>query len=248
MRNIKLIIAYDGGSFCGWQKTKVGPSIEETLEKVLGTILQEPISLQAASRTDSGVHARGQVVNFITANKRFDLSRLFVSANQLLPKSIVVSSLQEAPASFHPTLDCIGKEYHYSICASPVQLPQHRCYSWHVRASLDKGKMDEAAAMIKGEKNFKALCNAKKNSRYQDYLRELTSIEIESLPEERLCIKILGNHFLYKMARNIAGMIVYAGIGKLHPGDIESILASGDRTQASITAPAHGLTLFRVLY
>jgi tRNA pseudouridine38-40 synthase len=247
MRNIKLTIAYDGGNYFGWQKTTTGPSIEEALEQVLTKILQEPISLQAASRTDAGVHAHGQVVNFFTS-KEPDLKRLLLSVNQLLSKDIVVHSLEEAPSTFHPTLDCVAKEYHYSICASPFQMPHHRCYSWHVPSLVEVGKMEEAAHLLKGEKNFKSLCNAKKNSRYSCHVRNVSVVEIIRLPEQRVLIKIIGDHFLYKMARNIAGLLTYVGRGKLEPGQIEFILASESRIQASMTAPAHGLSLHKVFY
>ncbi len=128
--NIKLLIAYLGTSYLGWQKTPMGPSIEEALEKALSIVLQEEKKLQAASRTDAGVHAQGQVVNFTLSSFK-DLKRLKASLNGCLPKDIVVLSAQEMPESFHPTLDAIKKEYIYEICNSTVQLPFHRNTSWH---------------------------------------------------------------------------------------------------------------------
>ena len=116
MKNIKLTIAYDGGSFLGWQKTKEGPSIEASLQYILEQILQEPINLQAASRTDAGVHADGQIVNFLTRKTDLNLKNLCVSLNSLLPNAIAVLDAQFMPTDFHPTLDCKGKEYHYGIC------------------------------------------------------------------------------------------------------------------------------------
>lgn len=242
-----MIIAYDGSNYLGWQKTRVGDSIEGTLESVLAKILQRPVSLQAASRTDAGVHAQGQVVNFFL-DSPYDLKRLHLSINQLLPKDIVILSLQNVFSTFHPTLDCVAKEYHFSICASSFQQPQYRHYSWHVPSLLELEKMGEAALLLKGEKNFKALCNTKKNSQYSCYTRNLNSIEILALPEQRVLIKITGNNFLYKMVRNIVGLLAYVGKGKIAPNQIESILASENRSHAGMTAPAHGLTLYKVFY
>lgn len=246
--NIKLTIAYDGGRYFGWQKTKMGPSIEEELEKVLTVILQHPIILQASSRTDAGVHASGQIVNFFTQKEQIKLDRLFISLNQLLPKDIVILNIEEAPLSFHPTLDCKAKEYHYSICASRVQLPQYRHYSWHIHNPLNFNAMDEAAQLLVGEHNFKSLCNIKKNSNYQDYFRKIHSIKIENLPDQRLVIKILGNNFLYKMVRNFAGILVYTGEGKFPPEEIKNILLIEDRRQPFMTAPAHGLSLVKIFF
>jgi tRNA pseudouridine38-40 synthase len=247
MLNIKMTIAYDGRNYLGWQKTKMGPSIEETLENVLSKILQESVSLQAASRTDAGVHAQGQVVNFLLHCRR-DLKRLLRSVNQLLPKDIVVHSLEETFSSFHPTLDCIAKEYRYSICASPFQSPHHRHYSWHVPHVCEFDKMNEAAVLLKGEKNFKALCNTKKSSRNTNNIRNLNSIEIVYLCGQRILIKIIGNSFLYKMVRNIVGLLAYVGKGKIELNQIESIIASENRCKSGITAPAHGLTLYNIFY
>ena len=115
MHNVKLIIAYDGTRYLGWQKTKMGPSIEEALQATVEQIVQHPVHLQAASRTDAGVHATGQVVNFLTS-KTLNLSQFNISLNGMLPKDIAVRSVQLMPGSFHPTLDCTGKEYRYYAC------------------------------------------------------------------------------------------------------------------------------------
>jgi tRNA pseudouridine38-40 synthase len=252
-KNIVLTIAYDGTHYLGWQKTAMGPSIEGALEKALVQILQQPVALQAASRTDAGVHAKGQVVNFtINEDTSIDLGRLHISLNQLLPKSIAVSEIAEYPAAFHPTLDCIGKEYHYQICLGKSQYPLHRFYSWHCPSTtttpIDIGAMNEGAALLIGRHSFQAFCNFKKNSNYRDYIRTIERISIVELPEERLCIEIEGDHFLYKMVRNMVGTLIYIGKGKLRLSQIPELLQSGSRIDAGVTAPAHGLTLFRVNY
>lgn len=154
MRNIKLIIAYEGTQYLGWQKTNAGPSIEETLERVLHQILQQDVFLQAAGRTDAGVHAVGQVVNFIASKEHLDFGRLQISLNALLPKDIVVLEATEEHPAFHPTLDCEGKEYRYYICYGTTQLPQHRRFSWHYHYPLDLDEMEQASQMLIGSHNF----------------------------------------------------------------------------------------------
>ena len=202
--NIKLTVAYDGGNYLGWQKTTMGPSIEETLQQVLEKILQEQIILQAASRTDAGVHAKGQIVNFLT-QKNPSLKRLKISLNCLLPKDIAVMDVEMADIDFHPTLDCRSKEYHYSVCYGTAQLPQHRFYSWHYPHALDISAMRAAALLLTGEHDYAAFCNFKKNHAYAHYVRQVELIDIIELPEELLCIRVRGNNFLYKMVRNLVG-------------------------------------------
>lgn len=246
--NIKLIIAYDGGCYLGWQKTAMGPSIEETLEDTLRQILQESVYLQAASRTDAGVHAKGQVVNFLTAKQNLCLQRLKVSLNCLLPKDIAVMHIEEEKEDFHATLHCQGKEYHYSLCYGTAQLPQVRHFSWHYPHTLNVDTMRTAAQLLIGEHNFSAFCNVRKSSAYQNYVRTLYQIELLELPDYSLRIEIKGNHFLYKMVRNIVGTLVYVGCQKIALKSIPAILASHARPEAGMTAPAHGLCLFKVFY
>lgn len=247
MHNIKLLIAYDGREFLGWQKTQMGPSIEETLQLVLEQILQHPTPLQAASRTDAGVHATGQVVNFFTS-KSMDLQRFQKSANSLLPKSLVIRAIEEMPFSFHPTLDCIEKEYRYFICYGKTQLPSHRFYSWHVPYPLDFSLIEQASSLLRGRHDFSAFCNTKKNAHYSDFTREVTKLEKIDLETDRFYFCIRGNHFLYKMVRNLVGTLVDVGKGKLQVDCIHEILESHTRSKGGITAPAHGLFLYEIFY
>lgn len=244
MKNICLIIAYDGSAFFGWQKSNSGPSIEETLQKVLEQILQEPVSLQAASRTDRGVHALGQVVNFLTEK---DPPKI-LSINRLLPASIRALEMRIMPLDFHPSLDATGKLYTYHVCFGPLQLPFHRSFSWHVPAQFDLARMREAAGALTGEHDFSSLCNSHENLNYIHKRRKIERIDLIVIEPNRLRIEIQGNHFLYKMARNIVGTLVYAGTGKLAPEAIHKILAAKQRPLAGVTAPAHGLTLQMIYY
>lgn len=244
MRNIKCTVSYIGTHYLGWQKTKTGPSIEESLEIVFSQILQEPISLQAASRTDRGVHAEGQVVNFLTQKENVDLERLIISARQLLAKDITILSMEIAPDDFHPTLDALGKEYHYYITPADYQLPFFKDFAWHVRDALDIPLMQEACTHLLGTQDFASLTN----ERTDDTVRTLYHLEVKSITPQLLLIRVIGESFLYKMVRNIVGTLVYIGSGKLKVTDLPQIIASRQRTQAGVTAPAHGLFLKEVFY
>jgi len=240
--NIKLIVAYQGTHYLGWQKTPMGPTIEGVLEKAVSQILQHTVKLQAASRTDAGVHAEGQVVNFFT-EINLDFKRFQKSLNSLLPKDISILDIKKMPDHFHPTLASQGKVYEYSICLGPVQLPFQRLVSWHVFYSCDLHKMQQGALFLVGQHDFSAFTNQKQANN----IREIYTMEIESV-NGGLKIRVKGNNFLYKMVRNVVGTLVYVGCGKLSPFDLLDLLASKDRTRAGVTAPAHGLTLKNVLY
>jgi tRNA pseudouridine38-40 synthase len=248
MQNIKLTIAYDGQNYLGWQKTPIGSTIENVLQNVLEKILQHKVLLQAASRTDAGVHAMGQVVNFLTSKPLTDLSRLIMSLNRLLPKDLTILSAEKMPPSFHPTLDCIGKEYHYFICYGRSQLPPYRFYSWHCPFPLHLEKMQKALPFLIGTHNFAAFCNFKNKVHYHDYVRTIQELTISELGDQRLHIKVRGNHFLYKMVRNLVGTLVHIGKGKIQAEQIPALLQAEKRSEIGVTAPAHGLFLNQIFY
>lgn len=248
MHNIKLTIAYDGSAYLGWQKTKMGPSIEESLQNAIERSLQHPIILQAASRTDAGVHANEQIVNLFSSKNEIDLYRLKFSLNQLLPKDIVVLSSELAPSYFHPTLDCQYKEYRYYICTGPVQLPIHRFYSWHVYQKLDLQKIQQTLPYFIGQKCFAAFSNSKNIPRNINQTREINRIECLELDNQRLCFKIEGKSFLRNMVRIIVGTLMDIGKGNIDSEYIPEVFESKQRNQAGVTAPAHGLFLHRVIY
>ncbi len=245
-KNLKLIVAYEGTHYLGWQKTNTGKSIEETLQRALEQVLQEKVTLQAASRTDRGVHAEAQVVNLFTA-KDVELEMLVRSLNALLPKEISVRKACWENASFHPTLDATGKEYHYFVCNKEAQLPFFRHFSWHVPAPLDLGKMQQGALAFLGKHDFSAFCN-ERALWTRGGTCEIFALAITPIEGGRMKITVRGDHFLYKMVRNIVGTLVYVGMGKIAVEKVEEILKNQERTQAGITAPAHGLFLHEVFY
>lgn len=227
-------------------KTKEGASIESCLEKAITSVLQHPVSLQAASRTDRGVHAEGQRVNFFT-HSNIPPTKLIKAINSLLPIDIRVVAIEEKDAVFHPTIQAISKEYHYKICLAQVMHPHLRFTHWHISRPIDIFLMEQAIPKFIGKMNFAGLRNQRKDLVIEDTIRELYKIEIEQL-DDLLTIKMTGDSFLYKMARNIVGTLVYIGNGKLKIQDVEILLSEKDRTKGGITAPAQGLTLYKVYY
>lgn len=247
MTNIKLRLTYDGTAYFGWQKTDEGPSIEQALQHVLETILQQPVTLQAASRTDRGVHANDQVVNFFSNKPILNFEKFHFQLNSLLPKDIRVLEVSEERDNFHPTIDVEEKTYVYTISASFFQMPIERHYAWHVYYPLDLALMKEAASHLIGTHDFKGFTNRKIDEVYSDHVR--TIHEISFLQNgHQIQITIRGNHFLYKMIRNIVGTLVYIGCKKLPIHVINSLKLEKNRTLAGITAPAHGLSLFNLKY
>lgn len=243
---IRGILAYEGTPFLGWQKTNMGPSIQESLEKALSTILQKQTQVLAASRTDAGVHARGQVISF-SLDKELDLDRLKIGVNALLPKEISLLHLETVSSSFHPTLHALEKEYHYELIQGIKSSPFLYPYTWHIPYPLDWELMEEAASLFIGTHDFSSLCNerALHSNSPICHLSHISFHQKEPL-QYRICV--IGNRFLYKMVRNLAGTLIYVGLKKIKPHAIEGILKHKQRSQAGVTAPAKGLFLHQVRY
>ena len=170
------------------------------------------------------------------------------SLNALLPSSIRVLAIKKQPVSFHPTLDVIEKEYRYYICNSKIESPINRNFAWHCPYKLDLKYMNLACQKLTGTHDFKALCNSHKDPQPKSTIRTINEIKIIKLPDNQLRIDVLGKNFLFRMVRNIVGLLIYVGRQKILATELEQILISKDRTKAGITAPAHGLFLHRVSY
>ena len=251
MLNIKLTVAYDGTRFLGWQKTNLDPmppSVEYVMQETLAQILQHPVHVQAASITDRGVHAEGQIVNFIIQKDVVDIHKLQISLNALLPEDIRVLQVSIAEPNFHATLSSKAKQYVYRLYTGPVMLPALRFTHWHVPQALDREKMLSGAHILLGEHDFAAFRNHRKGNDYNDTVRNIMSIDFHDVAPHVLEIRVTGNNFLYKMCRNIVGTLVYIGQGKISPGHLAQILSDGQRSDNGITAPAHGLSLCKVYY
>ena len=251
MTHLVLVLAYDGTAYYGWQRTKEGPSVEAVLQTVLHQLFQEPIRLQAASRTDRGVHAEWQVVDFVVQKKPWkDLFRLVASLNEMLPPDIRCRHAYEAPTeTFHPTLDVVKKTYRYLISTGPVQLPLLRFTHWHVHYPLDRSLFAEASTHFLGTKDFRGVCNRRAGLKEEDTVRTVHSIRIqETLEAQTIAVFIEADHCLYKMARNIVGSMVWVARGKTSLDSIAAALLARKRAFAGVTAPAHGLSLVGITY
>ena len=245
MKNIKLSLVYDGSSYLGWQKTCHGASIEEVLESTLKKILQHDVKLQAASRTDAGVHALDQSVNFYT-EKNVNLSQLRLSLNQLLPSDIKINSVDLKGIDFHPTLDALGKIYRYKLCNLSYISPFERTTAWHYPTKICIEKIKAAKKHLIGKKNFLGFSNFRIPP-YKSSICEIFNLEVLE-NQGYFDFLVSGDHFLYKMVRNLIGTLVYIGASKLKLEDLDKILIEKCRTYAGVTAPAHGLFLEKVIY
>lgn len=243
--NIKLTIAYDGCNFFGYQKVHNKRTVEGELLQALNILLKEKIILQAASRTDKGVHALGQVVNFITSNEALDLQQLQKALNAILEKDLRVLAIEKEVLNFHPTLDALAKEYHYFICNHPFLPPHKRAYCWHYPyIQLNLSAMQRGAQLLEGEKDFVAFSAEK----VENGIRRIIYLQITEEDENLIKIKIIGNRFLYKMVRIIAGTLTEIGARKISEKELLDIIERKNRSLAGPTAPAKGLFLVTVFY
>ena len=239
MRRIKLIVAYDGTEYSGWQIQPEAPTIEMYLDKAIRELTGENVHVTGASRTDAGVHAYGNVAVFDTEST-IPGDRFTFALNRFLPDSIVIQDSWEVSVDFHPRHCNTRKTYEYRILNTAVPLPQKRNFTWHVTGSIDIEKMKEAAAYIVGEHDFKSFCSI--HTQAETTVRTITDLSVKR--EGRLItIRVTGTGFLYNMVRIIAGTLMEVGNGKYPPEHIKEILKHCDRSCAGPTAPARGLTL-----
>ena len=246
MRREKLTLAYDGTAYSGFQLQANGVTIQSVVEDVLSRLLREPIRLRAASRTDAGVHAREQVVDFADPGIRAQ-DTIVRGGNALLPPDIRILSTEEAPAEFNARRDAKSKEYRYFLYLNPVASPFLARYSWHLGIPVDVGAMRRGLACIVGKHDFSSFrgqgCTAKTT------VREIfhAGIEEEAVPG-LVSVRIAGSGFLRHMVRTIAGTIVDIGRGRIPPDRVRELLGLRDRTLAGATAPPNGLFLWEVAY
>lgn len=246
MRNIRLVLEYDGSAFHGWQCQKNGISVQETLADAIAAITGERVMPEGAGRTDAGVHALGQVACFRTAS-RIPAARFADALNAVLPRSMAVTAAAEAPMGFHPRKHAIGKHYRYTVLRRPYRSALLEGRAWHVPAELDLAAMRRAAADLVGTHDFRSFCAS--GHSVKTYVRTIRRAEWTEVQEEGLLrFDIEGSGFLYNMVRILVGTLVEIGRGKRPEGDIRMLLAAGDRRRAGITAPAGGLCMMEVLY
>lgn len=242
MRNIKLVIEYDGTDFCGWQWQPKGRTVQGVLQSSLKELMQESPTIYAAGRTDAGVHALGQVANFKTENS-LDLNSIKLGLNSYLPPDVRVLSAEEVIESFHARFDAVKRTYHYVISKGATAIG--RQYSWFCKYDLDLARMQKASEFLLGKHSFEAF--SKFNQEEEHYLSNVESARWEETKDE-LRFKICANRFLRNMVRIIIGTLVDVGRGKMLPEDVKEILDSKDRKRAGCVTPAQGLFLVKVEY
>ena len=263
-RNIRLTLAYDGTNYCGWQVQKNGPSIQAVLERAIEKLTGEKAAVFSAGRTDSGVHALGQVANFHTTSP-IAAENFRPALQTFLPYDIVILESSEAAADFHATFAAKSKHYRYLIDNSPVPLPFLRNYTYSIRRELDAAVMHAAAQLLVGTHDFRSFETDWPNK--VTSVRTVFEITIRRRPlwevfqraagvnsaagepgGELISMDIIADGFLYNMVRSIMGTVINVGRGKWKQSDVERILLARERSLAGATAPACGLFLVRVEY
>src|SRR6266487_3346499 len=248
MRNLKLIIAYDGTDFCGWQVQPDAPSIQGTLASAIGRITGEKVLPQGSGRTDAGVHALAQVATFATESV-IPAANLQIALNDVLPASIRVLETTEVAAEFHARKSARAKTYRYRIYRGDVCPPFLARYVWHYPYPLDEDAMKAAAALVLGEHDFTsfAAVDPERDTAEVNNARRIFCSQWRREGVE-LIYEIRGNGFLHHMVRNLVGTFILIGKGSLKATDVPRILKAGDRSAAGATAPASGLYLVSVEY
>lgn len=244
MRNIKLTIEYDGKEYNGWQKQPNHLNIQGEIEKAIESIIREKVELIGSGRTDSGVHAFGQVANF-KMESEFPIEKMATAINSKLKKSIRIIKAEEVPLEFHSRYHCHKKTYSYIIDNSEQGTAIYRNYAYHVSKQLDITAMQKAAKYLIGEHDFSSFKSSGTSSKSS--VRIIYDAKVTK-EQERVIISLTGNGFLYNMVRIISGTLVQVGIGDTKPEEIKNILEAKDRTKAGKTLPAQGLFLMHVDY
>lgn len=239
MKRVMLTVAYDGTNYHGWQLQPNVTTIESVLNETLSSLLKEDIRVIGASRTDTGVHALGNIAVFDTQT-RIPAEKISYALNQRLPQDIRIQASREVPQDFHPRRQNSRKTYEYRIFNSEFPMPIYRLYAHFTYVPLDVVLMQKAADYLVGEHDFKSFCSV--NTTAETTVRTIYDITVEK-SGELINIQVTGSGFLYNMVRIIAGTLMEVGRGNLAPEGMKEILKARDRAKAGPTAPACGLTL-----
>jgi len=244
----KLTLAYDGTAYQGWQVQKIGTGVQEKVEAALAHLFPSKPRVHSSSRTDTGVHALGMVAHFEVPKPecRMTPKKLALAINAWLPQDIRVLSAARARAEFHARFSATGKQYRYCVWNSPAMNPLIRHTAWHVPRPLDLQAMRKAARCFLGKHDFQSFA-ANPGYARESTVRSLSRCDIKKSGPS-LTFVIEGDGFLYKMCRGIVGTLVQAGLGKFSATEIRTMLAKRDRRLGGMTAPAHGLVLWKVFY
>jgi tRNA pseudouridine38-40 synthase len=248
MLKVRLVIAYDGTRYEGWQVQKTGLGVQQRVEEALKKLFRSAGRVHGSSRTDTGVHALGMVAHFEIPKREFKMTtrKLALALNAFLPTDIRVLSARRARPDFHARFNATGKQYRYFVWNHAAMNPLLRTQAWHVPLPLDVEAMRSAARMFVGKHDFKSFA-ANRNYEMESTVRTVTRCDVRRRGQ-MITFIIEGDGFLYKMCRGIVGTIVQVGQGKFSSADVKAMLAAKDRRMAGMTAPAHGLVLWKVFY
>ena len=248
MRNLKLIIAYDGTDFAGWQIQPDAATVQGTLLLAIGRITGEKVLPQGSGRTDAGVHALAQVATFQTVSA-IPTKNFVIALNDILPASIRVLAAEEVAPDFHPRKSAQAKTYRYRIYREAICSPFLSRYVWHYPYPLDEAALREAASLVEGEHDFTSFA-AVDPERGREGISNVRRIFSSQWRKEacELIYEVRGNGFLHHMVRNLVGMFLLVGKRTLKSADVTRILEAKDRSAAGATAPASGLYLVNVEY
>lgn len=242
-KRIKLVVAYDGTNYCGWQVQPNGETIEGVLNRELSSLLGEDIKVTGASRTDSGVHSLGNVAVFDT-DTRIPPEKISYALNIRLPEDIVVQDSCEVAPDFHPRHCNSRKTYEYRILNRRFAMPTRRLDTYFYHRPLDVERMQQAARYLEGTHDFKSFCSV--NTVVEDTVRTIYTLQVIKDADDIITIRIQGSGFLYNMVRILAGTLIQVGIGAMEPEQMTEILEAKDRSASGPTAPAQGLTMMGI--
>lgn len=245
---LKLTIAYDGTNYAGWQVQRTGTGVQQKVEEAMASLFPSAKRLCSSSRTDAGVHALGMVadVEIPKAELKMPIRKVALALNAFLPEDVRVLWAQRVPANFHSRFQATGKQYRYFIWNHPVMNPLLRSRAWHVPTKLEVAAMRSTGKRLRGRHDFRSFA-ATHTYEIEDTVRTLTRCDLKR-HGPLLTFVIEGDGFLYKMCRGIVGTLVQLGQRKFSETDLQQMLAARDRRVAGMTAPAHGLVLWKVFY
>jgi len=244
-RRYRMTIAYDGTDFYGWQAQPAHPTVQEALETAILQLTDETVRIHSCGRTDTGVHARGQVAHF-DLKCPWEARCLLKGLNAFLPDSVRIPELRRTRPDFHARYDATGKEYRYSIWNAPIASPLHRRQALHVRQPLDLEAMCAAAALLEGLHDFSAF-SANSRQQIRTKVRTLWRLSVRK-QGPMVTISALGDGFLYKMVRSLAGHLIHVGMGATSVEETSILLANQERTARVKTERPHGLCLWKIHY
>lgn len=245
-RNIALWLEYDGAAFQGFQKQPHSVTVQGVLEPAFKRILGASKIGAASGRTDAGVHAEEQVVNVYTDSSR-SLAEIQKALNAILPDEVVVKKVKDVPHSFNARFSAVGKIYRYTILNQPYRSPIQAKFAWHIAWPLNVSLMKKGARILKGKHDFSSFCTLHSVNRDKNKVRSLKKVAIKK-EGDKIIFHLGADGFLYHMARNIVGLLVEVGKGKISLEKVRHILHAKDRREAPMAAPAHGLCLEKVFY